>query len=89
MVEVGDSFYTEVAVGNQFTQQWGYAAVDLGVAVPSVTIEAVRNRARSALPATRPGLRWTTVVRACGWKPHPVRNRPSMRCSRRRSRRPR
>ncbi len=55
MVEVGDSFYTEVAVGNQFTQQWGYAAVDLGVAVPSVTIEAVRNRARSALPATPAG----------------------------------
>ncbi|WP_076673085.1 MULTISPECIES: hypothetical protein [unclassified Microbacterium] len=54
-IEIGDSFYTEIAVGNQFTQQWGYVAVDLGVIVPSVTVEAESIHARSALPATPAG----------------------------------
>lgn len=54
-IEIGDSFYTEIAVGNQFTQQWGYVAVDLGVFVPSVTVEAKSIHARTALPATPSG----------------------------------
>lgn len=52
MMEIGDSFYTEVAVGNQFTQRWGYLAVDVGVAMPSVTMESRSNFAQSPLPAT-------------------------------------
>ncbi len=65
-IEIGDSFYSESAAANLFTQQWGYVAVDLGAAVPTATIEATSNHSRSALPATpvgavvddsRPGVR--------------------------------
>ncbi|MBD8207521.1 hypothetical protein IFU08_05800 [Microbacterium sp. CFBP 8790] len=55
VIEIGDSFYTEVAVGNQFTQQWGYVAVHLGVELPSVTVEAASNRTHAALPSTPEG----------------------------------
>ncbi len=52
MMEIGDSFYTKVAMGNQFTQRWGYLAADVGVAMPSVTMESRSNFAQNPLPAT-------------------------------------
>lgn len=54
-IEIGDSFYAEIAQGNQYTRTWGYAAVDLGVDAPSLTVEARSNRRLSPLPATPAG----------------------------------
>lgn len=54
-IEIGDSFYAAIAQGNQYTQTWGYAAVDLGVDMPSLTVEARINRRLSPLPATPTG----------------------------------
>lgn len=54
-IEVGTSAYTEIAVGNQFTQYWAYVAVHLGVLLPAVVAEPDRLRARSAIPSVPAG----------------------------------
>ncbi|MFG6402575.1 hypothetical protein [Microbacterium sp. P04] len=51
VLEIGNSAYTEIAIGNQFTQYWGYAAAAAPGMFPTVIIEADRNRQRSALPS--------------------------------------
>jgi hypothetical protein len=50
-IEVGNGFYLETAAGNQFPQKWGYAAVEMGAPLPTVVIEAERNRRGSPLPS--------------------------------------
>lgn len=50
-IEIGNAVYLETAAGNQFSQKWGYAAVQTGAVMPLVVIEAERNREISALPS--------------------------------------
>lgn len=54
-IEIGNTVYLETAVGNQFAQNWGYAAVHTGRALPALVVEADRNRRVSALPSAPRG----------------------------------
>ncbi|MEV7694699.1 hypothetical protein AB0N73_15340 [Microbacterium sp. NPDC089189] len=50
LTEIGNSFYTEIAMGNQFTQAWGYAALQLEEGAPPLVVQNERVAHRSALP---------------------------------------
>lgn len=51
LTEIGNSFYTEIAVGNQFTQSWGYVALQLDAAAPPLVLVNQRLAPRSPLPS--------------------------------------
>lgn len=51
LTEIGNSFYTEIAVGNQFTQSWGYVALQLDAPAPPLVLVNQRLAPRSPLPS--------------------------------------
>lgn len=51
LTEIGNSFYAEIAVGNQFTRSWGYVALELETPAPPLVLVNQRLAPRSPLPS--------------------------------------
>lgn len=61
MIEAGDSAYNSTVQMNVFSENWGYVAVQIGGALPSVLAEVDRLRAIRAVPSMPAGAEHRTV----------------------------